>query len=415
MTPMKALRTCLLLLLTLCLLAACQSTPATNSEAPAGTSSEQATSSVDASSEEASSEASAETSSEEVSEPEPPREGAYMEYEIPENYKDLYENPYELSEYSDMEITATNSTTYTITYHYPDGATYRTCLVKKRWGMWMLGAMEYTHANGTKIRMSESSTDYEWVLSCGKVGGNITFRGGNHGDYTYSDWNATDTTKTNDHFIDMTFYDAETGEKVEVASGKTVTVKGLFVVLHNNIYEGEYTKENVLINVEKLYLFNGESVSVQSKLYLTSDVNFGNAYTCMFPVAKKYGNYTMYYNDDGTTKVTKTPVTGTSNYGSNFDDRNKASKVTVFGEQYPAYHMTIEIHNPEDQFYQSSHHTRLWDMNPTQNKLYFSAFKPGSTIRVPKNTEFTYSSSWTFSYNPDFELPEVNKELGFKK
>ena len=114
---MKALRTCLLLLLTLCLLAACQSTPATNSEAPAGTSSEQATSSVDASSEEASSEASAETSSEEVSEPEPPREGAYMEYEIPENYKDLYENPYELSEYADMEITATNSTTYTITYH----------------------------------------------------------------------------------------------------------------------------------------------------------------------------------------------------------------------------------------------------------------------------------------------------------
>ena len=405
---MKTLRTCLLLLLTLCLLAACQSTPAdpmTSSEATAESSAE--------ASEEASSQVSSEASSEEVSEPEPPREGAYMSYEIPENYKDLYENPFDVPERLDMEISATNSTTYAITYHYGDGSSYRTHLVKKRWGMWMLGAMEYTHANGTKIRMSESSTDYEWVLSCGKPGGNITFRGGNHGDYTYSDWNETDTTKTNDHFIDMTFYNAETGEKIEVASGKTVTTKGLFVVLHNNIYEDEYTQENVLINVEKLYLFNGESVFVQSKLYLTSDVDFGNAYTCMFPVAKKYGNCTLYYNDDGTTKMTQTPVTGKSNYGNNFDDYNKASKVTVFGEQYPAYHMTIQIYNPEDQFYKSSHHTRLWDMNPSQNKLYFSAFRPGSTIRVKQDTEFTYSSSWTFSYNPDFVVPEVDKKLGF--
>ncbi len=414
---MKTLRTCLLLLLALCLLAACQSTPEANSQPPESSASRQESSaetSMEASSEEATSEVSSETSSEESTEPEPPREGAYMSYEIPDNYKDVYENPFALETYEEMEITASNNT-YTITYRYPDGASYRTCLVKKRWGMWMLGAMEYTHANGTKVRMSESSTDYEWVLSCGKVGGNITFRGGNHGDYTYSDWNANDSTKTNDHFIDMTFYDAATGEKVEVANGQTVKVNGLFVVLHNNVYEDAYEQENVLINVEKLYLFNGESVSVQSKLYLTSDVAFGNAYTCMFPVAKKYGNYIMFHNDDGTTKVTKTPITGTSNYGNNFDDRNKASKVTVFGEQYPAYHMTIEIHNPEDQFYQSSHHTRLWDMNPSQNKLYFSAFKPGSVITVKKDTEFTYSSSWTFSYNPDFELPEVDKELGFKK
>lgn len=403
MISMKTLRTCLLLLLSLCLLAACQSAPAPNPEPPAA-SSLPAESSAEESVEE-----SSETSSE-ISEP--PREDAYMSYEIPDNYKDLYENPFALDAYEEMEITASNNT-YAITYHYGDGSTYRTHLVKKRWGMWMLGAMEYTHANGTKVRMSESSTDYEWVLSCGKVGGNITFRGGNHGDYTYSDWNAEDTTKTNDHFIDMTFYDAETGDKVEVANGETVKVKGLLVVLHNNIYEDAYQQENVLINVEKLYLFNGESVSVQSKLYMTNTVSFGNAYTCMFPVAKKYGNCILFHNDDGTTKLVKTPVNGTSNYGNNFSNYNKSSKVTLFGEQNPAYHMTVEIHNPEDQFYKSSHFTRLWDMNPTQNKLYFSAFKPGSTISVKKGTEFVYSSSWTFSYNPDFTVPKADELLGF--
>ena len=173
---MKIMRTCLLLLLALCLLAACQSTPETVSNAPDTSSLPAESTEI---SDEASSEASSETSSE-ISEPE--REGAYMSYEIPDNYKDLYENPFEVDEYLEMEISATNSTTYAITYRYADGSSYRTHMVQKRWGMWMLGAMEYTHANGTKIRMSESSTDYEWVLSCGKAGGNITFRGGNHGD-----------------------------------------------------------------------------------------------------------------------------------------------------------------------------------------------------------------------------------------
>ena len=52
-------------------------------------------------------------------------------------------------------------------------------------------------------------------------------------------------------------------------------------------------------------------------------------------------------------------------------------------------------------------------MNTSSNKLYFSAFKPGNTIRVRKGTEFTYSSSWTFSYNPDFVVPEADTLLGY--
>lgn len=337
-----------------------------------------------------------------------------MSYEIPDNYNDTYKDVFSVSDYKEMEISASQNT-YTITYHYPDGGTYRTHLVKKRWGVWMLGAMEHTNKDGTKVQMSDSSTDYEWVLSCGKTAGSVTFRGGNHGDYVLSDWNAEDTAKSNDRLLDMTFYDGKTGEKLEIEEGSTVKANGLRVVIHTNIYEGEYTQENVLLNVEKLYLFNGEDVFVQSGLYLAQNTVFKTTYTCMFPVSKKHGNYVLFHNDDGTTNLVKTPVTGTSNYGSNFSDYNIASKVTVFGEQTPAYHMTLQIYNPEDQFYQSERYTRLWDMNPVANKIYFSSFS-GTPTTVIKGTEWTFCSSWSFSYNPDFVLPkdgEVDEMLGF--
>ncbi len=336
---------------------------------------------------------------------------SFMSYEIPDNYKDLYENPFD-AELVEMEVTNYN-TSYAFTYRYEDGSYYRMYLVKKKWGMWMLGSMSYTYANGTKVQMSSSSTDYEWVLNCGKVGGNITFRGGNHGDYSAADWNADDSTKTNDHFIDMTIYNAETGEKVKVGSNQTVKTKGVFVVMHNNVYEDEYKEENVLIAVEKLYLFNGPSVRVKSNLKMVNDVSFAFAYSCMFPVEKSYGNYVMFHNNDGTTKVVQTPLVGTSNYGGNFNNNNVANKVTIFGEKDPTCHMTVEIYNPEDMFYQSSRHAMLWDMNPNSNKLYFSAYNHTTKTTVKKGTELVYDSSWTFSHNPGFTLPEADQKLGF--
>lgn len=412
---MKTRLICLLFALVL-LLAACgeaTESQAPISSAPTAESSEIASSTAESSAEtspevsvETSTEVSSETS-EDVTETE-----SFMSYEIPDNYKDMYENPFTDAELVDMEVSF-YTTSYSITYRYGDGSYYRMWLVKKKWGMWMLGAMEYTYANGTRVGMSSSSTDYEWVLNCGKVGGNITFRGGNHGDYSAADWNADDSTKTNDHFIDMTLYNAETGEKLNVGVNKTVKTKGLFVVIHNNIYEDEYKEENVLIAVEKMYLFNGPSVRAKSNLKMVKDVCFGFAYSCMFPVDKNYGNYIMYHNDDGTTKVLQTPTVGTSNYGNNFDTKNKASKVTLFGQKDPSCHMTVEAHNPEDMFYQSSRDAMLWDMNPTSNKLYFCAYDHTTKTTVKKGTELLYDSSWTFSHNPGFTLPEVDKQLGF--
>lgn len=398
MNRFRFLCRCLLLLLAVCLLVSCGESPTESSTEP--------------SSQSVAGEVSAEeTSAEESSESEPIRE-AYMSYEIPEQYYGAYTDMYTVDVYNQVEITSA-ATAYNIVYRYADGGFYRTQLVKKRWGVWMLGAMSHTDASGKTVEMSSASTDYEWVLSCGASASSITFRGGNHGDYTLSDWNESDSTKSNDRLLDMTFYDAQTGEKLELETGKTVTANGLRVVIHTNIYEGEYRQENVLINTEKRYLFNGPEVFVQSELYLTKNTYFRTSYTCMFPVAKAYGNYALFGNDDGTEKLVQTPLTGTSNYGNNFSDHNVASAVTLFGEKAPTHRMTVRIYNPEDQFYHSERYTRLWDMNPTQNKLYFSAFS-GTTERVAAGTSWTYCSSWSFSYEPDSTLPEqADERLGF--
>lgn len=360
-------------------------------------------------------ETSSEASSEETSS-EPPREAAYMEYEIPDNFNDLYTDAFEVTDLKPMRLAfleSGSSSIYSFYYDYPEGGTYMTQLVRKRWGMYMLGAIEHTNDAGKKVQIISASTDFEWVLRCGRTSGSVTFRGGNHGDYTLSSWSADDTTNTNDHLIDITFYDAATGEKLEPKSGETLTANGIRVVVHNNIYEGEYKQENVLINVEKIYLFNGEDVFLQSKLYMTQNTYFSMSYTCMMPIMKRYGNWTKFYNDDGTEKLVQTPLTGTSNYGNNFSNGNKASKVEMWGDQEPAYHMTMQIYNTEDQFYRSQDYVKLWDMNPSSNKLYFSSFGNSPQV-VKKNTEWNFLSSWSFSYQPDFVSPkEPDEKLGF--
>ena len=360
------------------------------------------------------SEETSEETSEESSEPQ--REAAYMEYDIPENFNDAYTDVFEISDLKQMRILYNeNAGSYSFYYDYPEGGTYMTQLVRKRWGMYMLGAIQHRNASGVQANIIGASTDFEWVLRCGPTQGTSgTFRGGNHGDYTLSDWNAEDTTKTNDHFIDMTFYDASTGEKVEPQSGVEMTVNGLRVVMHDNIYDGEYNQANVMINVERIYLFNGEDVFLQSKLYMTRNTYFQMSYSCMMPIMKQYGNWTKFYNEDGTEKLVQTPLTGTSNYGNNFSNGNNATKVEMWGEQYPAYHMTMQIYNPEDMFYRSTDYVKLWDMNPSSNKLYFSSFALGTAKLVRKGTEWDFRSSWSFSYQPDFVCPtEPDEKLGF--
>ena len=232
----------------------------------------------------------------------PPPHEAYMEYEIFDNFYDGYTDPFGVSEndYKEMIITRVSDNTIVIEYKISDTSSYTVNFVKKDWGMWMLGSMTYID-NGKSHTMTQNGTDYEFVFAC-KNEGDLTFRSGNHGNYPGDpqEYIVDSSSQSNDRLLDMTFYDAKSGEQVSVNKvGSKVIVNGLRIVMHHNVYEKNYAKENVLMNVEKSYLFNGFDVLMDAKIYLTKDVQFASSYSCMFPILKDYGNCMYLYDENG--------------------------------------------------------------------------------------------------------------------
>ena len=333
---------------------------------------------------------------------------AYMEYTVPSNFYDGYTDPFaELySEYKPMTVTLVDAKTYRISYLDEREGTFTADFVQKRWGMWMMGSIKYTEKNGTVHTITSSSTDYEFVLRCANEG-SITFRSGNHADYTMKDeWDANDTSKSNDRLLDMTFYDAKTGDAFTLAVGESKQVNGLRIVMHHNIYEQEYAQENVLMNVEKSYLYNGYDVLCDSTLYCTQDVSFKTSYSAMLPISKKYGNCCMFYLDDGSTVFMKTPMSNTSDetrMGVN------SSKIDLWGENNPQYHMTVDLLNPEHQLMSSDKNGKGYVgfremLGGGTNKLYCSMFSNPGVLE--HGSEFNYSTRWAFSIQDDFVNPD---------
>jgi len=181
--------------------------------------------------------------------------------------------------------------------------------------------------------------------------------------------------------------------------------------MHNNIYEQKYAQENVLVNVERSYLFNGFDVLFDAKLYMAQDVKFNNSYSAMMPTYKEYGNCMMLYNMDGTTTYAKTLLYGN---GNDCITRGfRTTKVDCWGENNPAYHMTVEILNPDDQLMSanpSSGYAALRDMlGGVENKIYFSTFSNKKTLVW--GTELNYKTKYTFSYQPDFKNPTAEPDV----
>lgn len=315
--------------------------------------------------------------------------------------------------YYEMKITKSGSY-YNITYVYENGAEYQTQLTKKRWGTYILGAYRYKDENGKLNTFVTDSTDCENVYNCGLSPSTATFRGGNHGDYGTGGTDMTDDTKINDHFVDLVFYEAETKNLLTIEEGKTYTVKGLYAVEHTRIYEGEYNEDNIIMEMERFYTFNGEQVFLECNIDVVHNTYFNTSYATMFPTSKAYGNMTKFYNQDGTTKTVQTPLVGTSSFGSNFSDNNDALKVEIWGENNPQYHFFVEIYSAEQMQVKSQLKTRLWDMSPGQNKVYFSMFKSSAPTLVEAGTHWDTLASWSFSIQPDFVNPEtVDQKLGF--
>ena len=331
---------------------------------------------------------------------------AYMSHPTYDNFYEGYDDPFSAlySDYTELVVTRADSETYRITYRDDRGGSFTADFVQKRWGMWMMGKIVYTEANGTSHTITSSATDYEFVLSCGGKD-NLTFRSGNHADYSLKDaWDPDDTALTNDRLLDMTFYDAKSGDSFSLNVGESKTVKGLRIVMHHNVYELEYKQENVLINVEKSYLYTGYDILCDSKLYTAQTVNFKRSYSCMLPIAKRYGNCAMLYLDGGGEVYLKT---GLSNTRDETKLGYKASRIELWGENFPEYHMTVELFNPEHQNFASDEtegYNGLRDMlGGATNKVYCSLFSKRGSLQ--RGSYLHFASRWGFSIQDGFVNP----------
>ena len=348
---------------------------------------------------------------------------AYMEYEVPDNFFDGYEDPFgtKKSDYKKMKVELVNEKTYRISYSDKVGGIFSADLVKKAWGMWMMGAMRYTTKGGVVHTITNAATDYEFVLNC-KAEGILDWHSGNHGNYPGRDlskyYYEDDTSLQNDRLLDMSLYDGKSGEKIELTKvGDSVTVDGLRVVVHHNVYELNYKQEHILFNVERSYLYNGYDVMFDAELYATQDVYLAESFSAMMPIEKAYGNCAMFYCVDGSTVFMKTLMSGAVNeriMGAN------ATKIDLWGENNPKYHMTVTLNNPKDQLRNSREdgkgYVGLRDQGSNYaNKLYCSFFTDKGTLAWGE--ELHFNTVYSFSIREDFVNPdrEPDRWVGLPK
>ena len=355
---------------------------------------------------------------------------AYMSYAQVNNFFDAYTDPFGMKkdDYEDMTITHVDAKTYRISYVDDVGGLFTADFVQKVWGVWMMGAIKYTEPNQTVHSITSSSTDYEFVLRINGKGSSGA-KSGNHGNYPndklWKPWvdpvtkEEDPTSYYNDMLLDITFYDGKSGKKLDLDKiGDSAKAKGIRIVEHHNVYEFNYTQENVLVNAERSYLYNGYDIMCDSKLYMTQDVRLGGSYSAMLPIAKKYGNCAMFHCVDGSTIFMKTPMSNTVNesvYGAN------ALFVDLWGEENPKYHMGVKISNPEHHFMspavgKNKGYAGFREMlGSNSNKLYFQLF--GTNGNLEWGDELHFNTVWSFSIQEDFKNPDREPDhlIGVKK
>ncbi len=316
---------------------------------------------------------------------------------------EYYQTITKLDEYNTIKAKKFGIDRYNFTYYYSDGARLVLSLIHKSWGTWNIGDWKYIDAGGKTHAFDGGSTDFENVYIFGKTAGSATFRGGNHG---------------NDHLVDIKFFDATTGEEVNLADGQEHEMKGVRIIEHTQIYDSGTenvmnSEDDVLVNMERIYTLNGPDIYLECNVDFVKDTYAKIGYTTMFPIAKKYGDMIKFTNMDGTEKVAQTPVVGTSQYGNNFSDYNKSMKVNIWGSQNPQFQFEVEIYD-ESMLNPSTYYTRYWDMNTSHNKLYFSIYNNDSATKIPAETHWDALARWSFDIDEDFTFEgTVDQKVGF--
>lgn len=278
------------------------------------------------------------------------------------------------------------------------------------WGTFNLWTWKLVDKNNTTHSFLPGGTDLEYVYRVAKKqGGGVVWSGGNHG---------------NEALVSLEMYDGETGEKLDFSSRSSYTVNVLHIIEKTELLwcadtDGDgygfknknsdsYTSSDVYAKATRKYTVTGTQVRLNVDYEYLQDTYYGISYTCMFPIAKKYGLYADMFDKDGNLLNTVyTAEVGKADYSGPMNSGNNATRALIYGKNDSEYQFDIHINTPEASLenQKNSFLTAFWDMNTTQNKLYFS--KGDNTYSVYKAGDECHTECvWSFKYDENGRTPQ---------
>ncbi len=291
---------------------------------------------------------------------------------------------------SEMTLKKTSASEYTLSFTYQGKAASLT-LDKKAWGTWNIGTFKYDNKS-----IAGGGTDWEYVYRASATGsGAAIWSGGNHG---------------NEILVSFDIFDASTGKRIDLATGSSVTAKGLKIVEktkmlscadpYENTATDSYKESDIYCETTRTYYLSGNRIELDVDYNYVRDVYFQMSYTAMFPVYKTFGRNFVFNLNDGTTFSGQT-TDGTvyTPYGDNYFKGYEAQKVSFSGINYPNWKFEVEFTTPYDSTDNFSNESKvmLWDMNQVSDKLYVSKYSMNGYTLVEAGTNFGTNTVWTFN------------------
>lgn len=283
-----------------------------------------------------------------------------------------YDDP-DRSETYPMTVKQTTTSNVDITCKGTSVGTLSISLYKTAWGTWNLGMWK---VDGTRV--AGGYTDWEYVYRAGTSASSMPFSGGNHGD---------------EDLQSIEFFDASTGEKLNLAVGKSFDTNGVKVVEKTIIrIAGTQTQ---YLSVTRTYYFIGERITLECECEVLRDTYFGLTYSCMFAVPKTQGRFITFHKTDGSDVSFTSLKVGYADYSGVMYGCTNATSATISGYSGKKVAFDVEVFGVDAHHnFTSKAKTEFWDMNANENKLYFSIFNE-SGVKVNKGARWSTKASWT--------------------
>ncbi|PKM62608.1 MAG: hypothetical protein CVU97_04440 [Firmicutes bacterium HGW-Firmicutes-21] len=280
-----------------------------------------------------------------------------------------------------MTFTKISDSLYRMECVAPDGNTLHLTFDKKTWGTYNIGSWSVVSDTGTKT-LAGGGTDWEYVFRSGKTSSNWVWSGGNH---------------DNELFVSIDFYNGKTDKKLSLQTGTPVDLENIKIIEKTKLHWGD--PADTYCDVVRTYTVVGSRISLDVSYEYTQDCYHWLSYTCMFPVWKNYGRYCYFFNEEKESiGSVKTYKQSDPSFKDTFYKGYKATTCIIKGDINPEYRFRVIVSTVTDSLddFKNPDKTFYWDMNQSQNKLYFSKYRSDTPTLEKAGTKFDTHSTWIF-------------------